>query len=256
MQPKQATLNPSPSSPNSYQNPSGLSSTTQTPNTTQAPQTLSNTPQANQTPNNTLTKQTPTQANTGAITPTQSAAFTNTPTTSTTSTPTSGISTDYQGGWSIPTVDDEINRLTAGDSLTMQQARQEGLRSAGARGLLNSSIAGQASQQAAIQAASPIAQQNVSNQLQQQQFAQGITANTHGQYMQATNDILNQALISINEIETATNINQAEKDKMIANTIQRRDEDLKFMQTYYSMMPTWSGNWVNFPTMPEAPGIK
>ena len=167
-----------------------------------------------------------------------------------------GISgSDYQSGWSVPTVEDELNKLTSSDSLTMQQARNAGLRTAGSRGLLNSSIAGQASEQAAIQAAMPMAQQNVQNQLQQQQFAQGITANTQGQYMQATNDILNQALISINEIETAQGIEQAEKDKMIANTIKRRDEDLKFMKNYYSMMPTWSGNWVNFPVMPSAPGV-
>lgn len=167
-----------------------------------------------------------------------------------------GISgSDYKGGWSVPTVEDELNKLTSSDSLTMQQARNAGMRAAGSRGLLNSSIAGQSAEQAAIQAAMPMAQQNVQNQLQQQQFAQGVTANTQGQYMQATNDILNQALISINEIETAQGIEQAEKDKMIANTIKRRDEDLKFIKNYYSMMPTWSGNWVNFPVMPSAPGV-
>ena len=165
-------------------------------------------------------------------------------------------SSGYQGGWQVPRIEDEINKLTNSDSLTMQQAKQQGMRNAGARGLLNSSIAGQASQQAAIQAATPIAQQNVQNQLQQQQFAQSVTANTQGQYMKATNDLVNQALISINEIEKAHDISQEDKDKMIANTIARRDEDLKFMKSFYGMMPTWSGNWVNFPTMPSAPGLK
>ena len=166
-----------------------------------------------------------------------------------------GISgSDYKGGWSVPTVENELNKITSSDSLTMQQARNAGMRAAGSRGLLNSSIAGQSAEQAAIQAALPMAQQNVQNQLQQQQFAQGVTANTQGQYMQSTKDIMEQALISINEIETATDIPQEEKDKMIANTIKRRDADLKFLQNYYSMMPTWSGNWVNFPVMPSAPG--
>lgn len=234
-QPTASTL--SASSPNSYQNPSGTSSIGSPQLTTtnaQQPLQATSTPNPTPTATNTL--------NTNTDTPTANSG---------------GISgSDYQGGWSIPTVDDEINKITGSDSLTMQQARQQGLRSAGARGLLNSSIAGQSAEQAAIQAAAPIAQQNVTNQLQQQQFAQGITANTHGQYMQSVNEMQNQALISINEIETSTNISQAEKDKMIANTIARRDEDMKFLQKYYSMMPTWSGNWVNFPVMPEAPGVK
>lgn len=167
-----------------------------------------------------------------------------------------GISgSDYKGGWSVPTVEDEVNKITASDSLTMQQARNAGMRAAGSRGLLNSSIAGQSAEQAAIQAAMPMAQQNVQNQLQQQQFAQGVTANTQGQYMQSSKDIMEQALISINEIETATDIDQEEKDKMIKNTIKRRDADLEFLQNFYSMMPTWSGNWVNFPVMPSAPGV-
>ena len=176
--------------------------------------------------------------------------------TSNTPTPNTGISgSDYQGGWSVPTVDDELNKITSSDSLTMQQARNAGMRAAGSRGLLNSSIAGQSAEQAAIQAAMPMAQQNVQNQLQQQQFAQGVTANTQGQYMQSSKDIMEQALISINEIETSTNIKQKEKDKMISNTIKRRDADLEFLQNFYSMMPTWSGNWVNFPVMPSAPGV-
>ncbi|MCF1437219.1 MAG: hypothetical protein LPD71_00180 [Shewanella sp.] len=178
-----------------------------------------------------------------------------TPTPYSTSTDTSSGTTGSDTGWAVPTVEDEMAKLTSSDSITMQQAKNEGLRTAASRGLLNSSIAGQAAQQAAIQTAAPIAEKNVANQLAQQQFAQGVTANTHGKYMMATQDIVTQANISINEIETATNISQGEKDKMIANTIKRRDADLAFMKEYYSMMPTWSGSWVNFPTMPTAPGV-
>ena len=229
--------------------------TPKTPNQTPQPQTLSpSSPNTYRAPNPNDQQPTARSALT-AKPPAQPAQApqTNTPNTGSNNTGISG--SDYKGGWSVPTVEDEVNKLTSSDSLTMQQARNQGLRAAGSRGLLNSSISGQAAEQAAIQAAMPMAQQNVQNQLQQQQFAQGITANTQGQYMQATNDILNQALISINEIETAQGIEQAEKDKMIANTIARRDEDLKFMKNYYSMMPTWSGNWVNFPVMPSAPGV-
>ena len=232
------------SSPNTYKAPTTQPTSQNTSPYSQQPQSAQ---RSTTTGTTASTQTTPTNgANTG------NTNITNTVNTGTTAPATSN---SYQGGWSVPTVEDETAKLTASDSITMQQARNEGLRTAASRGLLNSSIAGQAAQQAAIAAAAPMADKNVANQLAQQQFAQGVTANTQGQYMNATQDILNQALISINEIETATNIKQAEKDKMIANTIKRRDADLAFMQEYYSQMPTWSGNWVNFPTMPSAPGI-
>lgn len=168
---------------------------------------------------------------------------------------TTSSSNNYQGGWSVPTVEDETAKLTASDSITMQQARNEGLRTAASRGLLNSSLSGQAAQQAAIAAAAPMAETNVANQLNQQQFAQGVTANTHGEYLKSSENIMYNAQVSINEIEKLEGLSTGEKDKMIENTIKRRDADLKFMQSMYSQMPTWSGNWVNFPTMPQAPGV-
>lgn len=238
------------SSPNTYKAPTAPELTTQ--NTSPYRQQLLTSQQTGTTAS---TQTTPTaySANTDNtdIANTQNTGITR----SGTSPPTTTSSNSYHGGWSVPTVEDETAKLTASDSITMQQARNEGLRTAASRGLLNSSLSGQAAQQAAIAAAAPMAEKNVANQLAQQKFAQGVTANTQGQYMTATQDILNQALISINEIETATNIKQEEKDKMIANTIKRRDADLAFMQEYYSQMPTWSGSWVNFPTMPKAPGI-
>lgn len=223
----QQTSNLSSSSPNSYTNPQTSSFDNLKPPPTTTPEP---------TP--------PIQEPAKPITPITPAP------TATPSTPST-----YEDGWAVPTVEDELNKITGSDSTTMQQARNQGLRTAGSRGLLNSSIAAQSAEQAAIEVAAPIAQQNVTNQLQQQQFAQSVTANTQGQYMTSTNDIINQALISINEIETSSDIAQAEKDKMIANTIQRRDSDLEFMKEYYSAMPTWSGSWVNFPTMPSAPGV-
>ena len=232
------------SSPNTYKAPTSPQPTTQnTSPYSQQPQTAQRSSTTGTTAN------TQTNTNNNGIGNTGSAS------TGTTTPPSSSSSSGYQGGWSVPTVEDETAKLTGSDSITMQQARNEGLRTAASRGLLNSSISGQAAEQAAIAAAAPMAEKNVANQLQQQQFAQTVTANTQGQYMTATQDILNQALISINEIETATGIKQEEKNAMIANTIKRRDADLAFMQEYYSQMPTWSGNWVNFPTMPHAPGI-
>ncbi len=241
------------SSPNSYKNATAPPINTATNNQPQQPANPLSTTTATATPNTTGT-QTATTSNTNntGISNTGSNGIASNSTNSANSTTGNN---SYQAGWSVPTVENEMAKLTSSDSMTMQQARNSGLRTAASRGLLNSSIAGQASEQAAIAAAAPMAEQNVSNQLNQQQFAQSVTANTQGQYMTASDNIVNQAVISINEIETAQNISQAEKDKMIANTIKRRDEDLKFMKSYYEMMPTWSGNWVNFPVMPSAPGL-
>lgn len=233
------------SSPNTYKAPTSPQPTTQnTSPYSQQPQTA----QRSSTTGTTANTQTNT-SNTGI------ANTTNTGATTPPTTGSSNSSSGYQGGWSVPTVEDEMAKLTNSDSVTMQQARNSGLRTAASRGLLNSSIAGQAAEQAAITAAGPMAEANVANQLNQQQFAQGVTANTHGEFLKSSENIMYNAQVSINEIEKLEGLSTGEKDKMIENTIKRRDSDLKFMQSMYSQMPTWSGNWVNFPTMPQAPGV-
>lgn len=55
---------------------------------------------------------------------------------------------------------DQLNGLLASNSPYMQYATQQGLNTAGARGLLNSSLAAGSAQGAAIAAAAPIAQEN------------------------------------------------------------------------------------------------
>lgn len=87
------------------------------------------------------------------------------------------------------------------------------------------------------------------------QQAYGVTANTQGAYLSAINEITNNAAVSINEIETAPNISQADKDAMIQNTVQRRDADLTWTKALYSNMPTWDFSWIDFDPMPAAPGI-
>lgn len=69
---------------------------------------------------------------------------------------------DKQGNWSPEdaSVDTQVVGLLGKDNPYMKQARTQGLQTANARGFLNSSIAAGASQDAAIKAALPIAQQN------------------------------------------------------------------------------------------------
>jgi hypothetical protein len=103
-----------------------------------------------------------------------------------------------------------------------------------------------------------IAQQSeLDKQFQKDQLGQSTTANTQGKYLDAINQITNNAMVSINEIETAEGISQADKDAMIANTIARRDADLEWTKMLYSNMPTWDFSWVNIGAgeMPTAPGL-
>jgi hypothetical protein len=88
-------------------------------------------------------------------------------------------------------------------------------------------------------------------------LAKTAAANTHGAYLDAINEITNNAMVSINEIETAKGIRQADKNKMIANTIKRRDADLAWTRNLYSNMPTWDFSWIDTADnqMPAAPGI-
>ncbi len=95
----------------------------------------------------------------------------------------------------------------------------------------------------------------LARQFEQQQLGQRTAANLQGQYTQATQGILNQYAISINEIETAQDISTADKNALIAAEIQRRDADMAFTRQMYSAMPTWQANWVNQDRFPDAPGV-
>lgn len=76
-----------------------------------------------------------------------------------------------QGKWSPDddSVSGKLNGLLASDSRYIQQARQAGVRDAGKRGLLNSSIAAGSAETAAIAAAAPIASQEASQTAQKNQ---------------------------------------------------------------------------------------
>ena len=148
-----------------------------------------------------------------------------------------------------------MGQLLNSDSLYMQQARQQGLNTAASRGLINSSIASGAAQQQAIAAALPIAQQDTSHQQALKQTEKSVQANIQGAYLDSMNKVMNNAMINVSEIETASGIDQGQKDKMIEATIKRRDADLSFLKDMYSNMPTWANNWTSFPDMPSAPGV-
>jgi hypothetical protein len=186
------------------------------------------------------------------------------------------------------TVQGQLNGLLDKENPLMQRAYYKGLDQANSRGILNSSMSSEGAQAAMVDAALPIAKQDAStyydqgktNQAYSNQFnfldaqnqynqdnvthntnesirsgSYDVTANTQGAYLSSIDKIVNNASVSINEIETSQNIPQAEKDKMIANTVARRDADLSWTRNLYSKMPTWDLSWINLETMPAAPGL-
>ena len=164
-------------------------------------------------------------------------------------------------------VSERLQDITQEGGAYLTQARQQGLQQAAQRGLSDSSIAAQAAQGAAIRAAAPIAQQEAQTEAareeaaKQREFSRGQTAlttsaNLQGQYVQATQGLLNQYAISINEIEKAQGIKTKDKNRMISNEIKRRNTDLKLLKKMYSALPTWQPNWASLPKFPSAPGLQ
>lgn len=104
------------------------------------------------------------------------------------------------------TVSGQLDAILAQDSPLMQAAGAQGAQSANARGLLNSTMGVQAGQQAIVNAALPIAQQDAGTYFQQNLANQGVS-NTASQFSTAaanTADLANAAAANqISQITTA-----------------------------------------------------
>ena len=85
---------------------------------------------------------------------------------------------------SVPTADSEVNRIVTAGSPLLEAARTRGQSFAQQRGLLNSSLAGQAGEQAVIETATPLAQTNVNSALSQANQANQINAAAQQQAQQ------------------------------------------------------------------------
>lgn len=172
-------------------------------------------------------------------------------------------------GQQTPTTADFYNSYSASNNPLMQQTEAAARRQAAASGLANTSMAVSAAQGAGQQVAYDMAktdaaasqQQSQYNQsLKQQesefsrnlalqktqienqakQFAQSIQANARGAYTDAVNNLLNNSSVNINNISSNANIGKADKDKLIAQEIKNRDNDLKYLQSLYGTLNTWS----------------
>lgn len=143
---------------------------------------------------------------------------------------------------------ENLNQLTQEGGSYLSIAKQQGESAARRRGLGNTTLAGQAAMGSAIQAAAPIAESDAAKEQAKWQLGATVSSNLQGQYASSLDDILNQYAISVNQIETAQDISTDEKDKMIQNSVDRRNADMKFLKNMYNAMPGFNTDWGLFPS--------
>ncbi len=91
---------------------------------------------------------------------------------------------------------------------------------------------------------------------EQEQLKDTVTQNMKGQYNTSLQSILRESQISINAIETATDIKPEDKDKMINNIIARQQTDISFMNNLYNNMPEWEADWTVLPPPVPPTGLE
>lgn len=72
------------------------------------------------------------------------------------------------------------------------------------------------------------------------QFAKSIQANARGSYTDSVNNLLNNSSVNINNISSNANLPQSAKDKLIAQEIANRNNDLKYLQNLYGSTTSWA----------------
>jgi hypothetical protein len=148
-------------------------------------------------------------------------------------------------------VDTQLDKILAKPSPLMRQARATGLQVANRRGLLNSSLAGQASQKALYDVAVPIASQNAAqiNQTNLQQM--GVNSQEKGWAMTVASNDRARAQASADQAEQTyaqllgsitnnTNIPAAMRDKYMEHISTLRDSYFKIIEQMYGINLDWA----------------
>lgn len=129
-------------------------------------------------------------------------------------------------------VADNVAKITSQDSPLMQQAKTQGLQTANRRGLLNSSIAVGAAQNAVIQAATPIASQDASIAANSYEAGQDRALSEVQQQRSITSqEGMQQKSIDAADTQQIRDIDfrqeEAAKDRTLEETLQNRSFDLQ-----------------------------
>jgi hypothetical protein len=156
------------------------------------------------------------------------------------------------------TVEGRIQSIIAANSPIIQQARTHAMETANSRGLLNSSMAAQAGEAAAFQAATPIATADAATAAKVGQYNVE-AANQHGlQQMQSDNAKLlqtnnqastafNQALVAIANINNNDKMDAAAKTQAIATIQQNLQSQLKTLGATSGLDLTSQLNFGGYP---------
>ena len=75
---------------------------------------------------------------------------------------------------------------------------------------------------------------------QSEQFAKSIQANVRGSYTDAAQNILNNSSVNINNIASNASLKQQDKDKLIQQELNNRNNDLAQLQSMYSGVQGWA----------------
>jgi len=136
-----------------------------------------------------------------------------------------------------------MDSLLNDDSAYMQAARTRAQQQANSRGLLNSTMAATAGEQAAITSALPIAQQDAGQRQALQQAGFNMSGNIQGQYAQHVAGIQANATNAIAQVAAAENIPSDVKQSLIQGLQAQRDSDLAYIGGIYDQMSVWDPTW-------------
>lgn len=75
---------------------------------------------------------------------------------------------------------------------------------------------------------------------QAKQFSNSIQANARGAYTDSVNNLLNNSSVNINNISSNANISQADKNALIQQELNNRNNDLQYLQSLYGNVTSWS----------------
>lgn len=149
----------------------------------------------------------------------------------------------------MDTVQGQMKDLMSQDNSLMKQAKTQGLQQANKRGLLNSSMAVGASQDAMARNALPIAQQDAGALQDLNQLQASSMANAWGVQANNVTDIVAQGMEGIANIQSNPDIKPEDKTKMIGQITDMRDTDIAFQQDLYASLPDYLGDTGLFPNL-------
>lgn len=164
-------------------------------------------------------------------------------------------------------VSDEVANITSQNSLAMRSAAAKGERAAASRNMQNSTIGAQAAQRAMLDAALPMAQQNVSQRhnkmMQDDQQAwqssesslgrghdikmqeDSVRANTVGEYLNSARELQTSFFDAYKDIQSSE-IPAEQKSAAIQDLYAKQQQQLDQLKKLYGGLATTEKDWSDF----------